>query len=74
MTISFSEIRVESNRLEKRQHCLGVLIVAVKLLALVEQAARAGTVLRQMIGHLRCISTIIRALLTAALATGGQNH
>src|SRR5215213_2644990 len=72
--MGLGKIRIESDRFHKCQNCFSILIVTVEFPALVQQGTRAHPVLRQIVGHLRCSSTIIRALLSAALATGGQNH
>src|SRR5687767_13734046 len=68
----FSEIRVESNSFQKRQHCLGVLVVAVEFLPLFQLFAGASAFPGQIVGHCRRTRTIIRALLTTAPATNAK--
>ncbi len=44
--MGLGQVRIESDRLLKRQNRLGVLVVAVQFLALFQQLAGAGAILR----------------------------
>src|ERR1051325_7629205 len=66
----FGQVRIESHGLRERLHGLVVLIVPVQLLTPVQQAACLRAIARRSVGHLRGSGTIIRALLSTALATG----
>ena len=69
----FGQVRIEFDRLLKRLNRFLVLVVAVELLALSSRYARAGAVSSgKSLDTAAGFSTIIRALLTAAIAANGQ--